>query len=335
MLSSIQVLRGVAAVMVVLFHVLGFQIGSSGVDIFFVISGFIMFHTNRNVFGLTGAAILFFKRRILRIAPLYWLCTAFAFWPGVEPKTLVASVLFVPVRSDGGSIHTVLASGWTLNFEMFFYIVFAAGLMLPRKYGLPAIVVTLSALILLGLATKPTKAAFIYWTNPLILEFVFGLAIAYVYELGKTLSPKMGMGVFGLGVLILAIFSLSHHPTPDRVYAGYLALGWGLPAALIVAGAALSDRGALATARWRIPRLLGDASYSIYLTHLLVFYALNFVAFHALNFHVPHLGIPIVLAALLVGICVHFYVERPIGRILSSRFSTSLADRPPSVAMRV
>jgi exopolysaccharide production protein ExoZ len=137
----------------------------------------------------------------------------------------------------------------------------------------------------------------------------------------------MGMGMFGLGVLILAIFSLSHHPTPDRVYAGYLALGWGLPAALIVAGAALSDRGALATARWRIPRLLGDASYSIYLTHLLVF--------HALIFHVRHLGIPIVLATLLVGICVHFYVERPIGRILSSRFSASVADRPPPVAMRV
>ena len=84
MLSSIQVLRGIAAVMVVMFHGLGFQIGSSGVDIFFVISGFIMFHTNRNAFGLTGAAILFFKRRLLRIAPLYWLCTAFACWPGVR-----------------------------------------------------------------------------------------------------------------------------------------------------------------------------------------------------------------------------------------------------------
>jgi hypothetical protein len=124
MLSSIQVLRGIAAVMVVLFHVCGFQIGAAGVDIFFVISGFIMFHTNRNVFGLTGAAILFLKRRILRIAPLYWLCSAFAFWPGVELKSLVASVLFVPVRSEDGSIHTVLAPGWSLNFEMFFYIVF-------------------------------------------------------------------------------------------------------------------------------------------------------------------------------------------------------------------
>ena len=320
--------------MVVLFHVFGFQIGASGVDIFFVISGFIMFHTNRDVFGLAGASIFFFKRRILRIAPLYWLCTAFALWPGAEPRTLIASILFVPVRNDDGIIHTVLAPGWTLNFEMFFYAVFATGLMLPRKYGLPAIVGTLSALILLGLATKPTQATFIYWTNPLILEFVFGLAIAYAYELGKTLSFKMGMSLFCLGVLILAIFSLSHHPTPDRIYAGYLALGWGLPAALIVGGAALSDRGALATARWRIPRLLGDASYSIYLTHLLVLQAFILV-FHALKFHVPHLGIPIVLATLLIGICVHFYVERPIGRILSSRFLTSIANRPPPMAMRV
>ena len=328
MLSSIQVLRGIAVVMVVLFHVFGLQIGAAGVDIFFVISGFIMFHTNRNVFGLTGAALLFLKRRILRIAPLYWMCTAFAcwLWPGVELKSLVASVLFVPVRGEDGSIHTVLAPGWTLNFEMFFYIVFAAGLMLPRKYGLPVIVATLSALILLGLATKPTQAAFIYWTNPLILEFVFGLAIAYAYEKGKTLSSKMGMGTFALGVIILAIFSLSHYPTPNRAYAGYLVLGWGLPAALIVGAAALSDRGALATARWRIPQLLGDASYSIYLTHLPV---LGAVA----NFHVPHLGIPTVLATLLVGICVHFYVERPIGRVLSSRFSTSVADRPRPAAM--
>ena len=326
MLSSIQVLRGVAAVMVVLFHVLGFQIGSDGVDIFFVISGFVMFHTNRDVFGRAGAAILFLKRRILRIAPLYWLCTAFALWPGVELKSLAASVLFVPIRSGDGSIHTVLAPGWTLNFEMFFYIMFAAGLMLPRKYGLSAIVATLSALILLGLATKPTQAAFVYWTNPLILDFVFGLAIAYVYKRGKTLSSEMGMGMFALGALILAIFSFSHYHTPNRVDAGYLALSWGLPAALIVAGAALSDRGALATARWRIPRLLGDASYSVYLTHLFVFYTVQ-------NFHVPHLGIPTVLATLLVGICVHFYVERPLGRILNSRFSTSVADRPASAGI--
>jgi peptidoglycan/LPS O-acetylase OafA/YrhL len=315
MLFSIQILRGIAAVMVLLFHVLDLQIGSAGVDIFFVISGFIMFHTNRDVFGHARTATIFFWRRILRIAPLYWLCTAFALWHGAEIKTLIGSVLFVPERSGDGSIHTILASGWTLDFEMFFYIVFAAGLLLPRKYGLSAIVATLSALILLGLATKPKQAAFLYWTNPLILEFIFGLAIAYAYEKGKRLSFNTGMGMLALGVLVLAAFSFADYPTPDRLHAGYLALGWGLPAALIVAGAALSDRGAPATARWRVPRLLGDASYSIYLTHLLVLNAVR-------SFHIPHLGIPTVLASLSVGISVHFYVERPIGRLLSSRFST-------------
>jgi exopolysaccharide production protein ExoZ len=315
-LSSIQVLRGVAAVMVVLFHVLGFQIGAAGVDIFFVISGFIMFYTNREVFGNAGAGVLFLKHRILRIAPLYLLCTAVALWPKVEIKTLVASVFFVPIRSGDGSIHTVLAPGWTLNFEMFFYIVFATGLMLPRKYGLSVIIMTLSVLTLIGLATSPTTAAFLYWTNPLILEFVFGLVIAYAFEIGKTLPPEMGMGMLALGALVLAAFSFSHYHTPNRLDAGYLTIGWGLPAALIVAGAALSDRGALATARWRIPQLLGDASYSIYLTHLLVLGAVG-------SFHIPHLGIPTVLAILLVGIGVHFYVERPIGRFLRSRFSTS------------
>lgn len=75
MLSPIQN----PVVMVVLFHGLGFQIGGAGVDIFFNIFGFIMFHTNRDVFGCAGAAIVFLKPRILRIVPLYWLCTAFAF----------------------------------------------------------------------------------------------------------------------------------------------------------------------------------------------------------------------------------------------------------------
>jgi exopolysaccharide production protein ExoZ len=115
---------------------------------------------------------------------------------------------------------------------------------------------------------------------------------------------------------MLAAFAFSHYRTPDRIHAGYLALGWGLPAALIVAGAALSDRGALSTAQWRIPQLLGDASYSIYLTHLLVLDAVR-------RFHTHHLGILAFLATLLVGISVHFYVERPIGRFLTSRFSTS------------
>lgn len=144
MLSSIQILRGMAVVMVVLFHGLSFQIGGAGVDIFLIISGFIMFHTNRDVFGYAGAAIVFLKRRILRIVPLYWLCTAFAFWRGSKIKILAASILFIPVRSGDGSIHTVLAPGWTLDFEMFFYIVFAVGLMLPRKYGLSTIVSILS-----------------------------------------------------------------------------------------------------------------------------------------------------------------------------------------------
>lgn len=175
---------------------------------------------------------------------------------------------------------------------MFFYIVFAVGFMLLRKYCLSTIVLILSALKLLGLATKSTHAAFLYWANPLILKFVFGLAIAYAYEKGKILSSEMGMGMLAVGALMLAAFSFSHYRTPDRIYAGYLALGWGLPAALIVAGAALSDRGALSTAQWRIPQLLGDASYSIYLTHLLVFSAVR-------SFHIPHLGIPTVLASLL------------------------------------
>jgi exopolysaccharide production protein ExoZ len=318
MLFSIQALRGLAAVMVVLFHASSFEIGSAGVDIFFVISGFIMLHTNRDDFGRAGAPVLFFKRRIARIVPLYWLFTVAVYRPKlVTLSTLVGSLFFVPVRNPDGLMRTVLQSGWTLDFEMFFYVVFAVALWQPRKLGLPLIFAALSCFVLLGITIKPSQAAFIYWTNPLLLEFMFGLAIALLYQHGIRLSSALGLGLIAVGALVLAAFQLTGYPTPNRVYAGDLAILWGAPAAIIVGGAALSDSGKPANGCWRPAQILGDASYSIYLSHLITLGLLR-----RLVGDLPHFGVVYSLAAVLAGVGVHFFIERPMGKYLTRWFST-------------
>jgi exopolysaccharide production protein ExoZ len=127
-LKSIQILRAAAALGVLLDHAGRWldvapivDIGAAGVDLFFVISGFIMVYTSERLFGQTGAPQRFLARRIIRIVPLYWTLTAFAALVlfGFGPNTL-GSYLFIPTHR--GPILTV---GWTLNYEMMFYSLFA------------------------------------------------------------------------------------------------------------------------------------------------------------------------------------------------------------------
>ncbi|PZN94338.1 MAG: acyltransferase, partial [Hyphomicrobiales bacterium] len=155
-----QVLRAIAAFMVAVHHiqadaaVVAPQGGLSpvwrdilpwmaGVDIFFVISGFIMVHASGELFGRPGATRLFLERRIARIVPLYWAATTLFLLIGyVVPAALnsgapdlgqiMASYLFWPAVSTQGLVQPVYSLGWTLNYEMLFYVLFAAALVLPR-----------------------------------------------------------------------------------------------------------------------------------------------------------------------------------------------------------
>jgi exopolysaccharide production protein ExoZ len=300
--------------MVDVFHAsASFGIGSAGVDIFFIISGFIMVHTTYASLGRLGP-ILFLKRRIARVVPLYWLCSAVpAAHHEVPIKSIVGSLLFIPIRNDDGVIQTVLQTGWTLNFEMFFYVIFAVCLMLPRRLVYPGIFAALSILILAGIASHPTTAALIYWTNPLLIEFMFGMGIALAYERGVRLSRPAGICAISLGFLVLFVFWLNNYQAPDRVYAWSLSLLWGVPSALIVGGAALSDRRAPATWLWPPVLLLGNASYSIYLSHLIVFRLIRFAG--------PDIdGLPPVvhvIAAIIIGVFTYIVIEKPIARTLA------------------
>ena len=277
MILPIQYLRGIAAIMVVWYHsveqvpgVSGFfssGFGSSGVDLFFVISGFIMVATTM---GHTPGPLEFIRRRIIRVVPLYWLLTlamvALAMcMPGlfrtliVAPVTLVESLLFIPHFSNSfpNMVWPLLVPGWTLNFEMFFYAVFAASLVLPMRLRLPALAVVFGILVGIGLTLGPfdSAAARVYF-SPLLIEFVAGAAIA-------TWSRRGGWmpGPWVSAVLLISGFVLLARRDSYPLGSFTQMIG-----ATLMVIAALNPK----YADWRCPplRALGDSSYSLYLTHL-------------------------------------------------------------------
>ena len=287
----IQYLRGIAALVVVWHHARGQlpglslllpnEFGAHGVDLFFVISGFIMVLTTT---GKEATPWQFFKRRLVRVAPLYWLVTTALVTLTVlapnllntvkpTPGTTLMSLLFIPHLSIGnpGMVWPILVPGWTLNYEMFFYALFALSLFAPHPLVL--LLSILAALVAFGQASWAVADPILTtYTSPLLLEFAVGACI---------------------GRLWIA--------APPR----WRWLQWrscGLKA-------------------------LGDASYSIYLSHMFTLAVLRMMWMRVdSQASLPIQGfvfMPISLAlCALVGWAVFRTIERPLLERLSSR-------RPP------
>ena len=196
----------------------------AGVDIFFVISGFIMVYASEDLFGRKGASVEFLARRVARIVPLYWMFTAFYTlflvialvgttkdfpgWPNI-----VASFAFWPAYATGHEAPMpVFELGWTLNYEMFFYAVFAVFIGLRRSRTVIAVAALLGGLVLMGFVLQPSAAAPFFWTRPIILEFVFGMGIALLLRHGVVLSGLIRGAFLVSGVAILIA-------DPDRLVA--------------------------------------------------------------------------------------------------------------------
>jgi len=248
------------------------NVGYSGVDLFFVISGFIM------VFVTTDAASSawnFFRMRIIRIVPLYWLfnfATAallltfprlFQTAAFTLPHFLL-SLFFIPHLSPAvpPSISPFILLGWTLNYEMFFYVVFALAIAVSVARRVPLTIAVLAMLTALGpLSVFDGSPAWEFYSNNIVLEFVFGMMLAGLFLNGvlHRLGASAGGILIALGAAGLILGS--YHMELAR------ALVFGVPAALIVAGA-LSMESSRVVPKVQPFLLLGDASYSIYLAHL-------------------------------------------------------------------
>ncbi|HEX8168624.1 MAG TPA: acyltransferase [Beijerinckiaceae bacterium] len=295
-LVLVQVLRALAALSVAMLHAqhdaatLAERTGrafapveafpwKAGVDVFFVISGFIMVHASARLFGAEGAGRTFLARRIARIVPIYWAVTTlylavalavpeFLNREFLDWSYVAASYLFIPVTRPDGLVQPLYGLGWTLNYEMFFYALFAAAVAWPRKRAVPALAAVLVGLAAAGLLLRlaqpgPLPQPLGFWTDPIVLEFVYGMVLGYLHAEGVRLGPvPRALLSAGAVMILIAVASLwGVLATPWR------ALAYGVPAAMLVAAVALGrerrDEGRLA----RIGAAVGDASYALYLIH--------------------------------------------------------------------
>lgn len=316
-LYGIQYLRAAAAIAVVVFHAAEktgyhFAIGAAGVDVFFVISGFIMWVVSARR-DLTPWQFL--RARVRRIVPIYWLATAVmvagaaaGLFPNlvVSAQHLLASLFFIPARSpSNGEIWPVLVQGWTLNYEMFFYAVFAATLLAPRAVRLPMIAVGFVTLVIAGHVIAPENAVLWTLTRPIILEFVAGMLIGEMWLRGRVPGPATGLLLVGAALAGFTFIHVAGLP--------FDALACGPLAALLVIGTLSIEAGR------RMPQLpaamfLGDASYSIYLWHT---FAVSVVAKLGASVGSPPIAVFIaaVAAGTLVGAIGYRMLERPVQQL--------------------
>jgi exopolysaccharide production protein ExoZ len=299
-LAPIEALRGLAALLVVAGHIL-IQLGEEfgtivlplgyGCDLFFVISGFIMAYIEpRN-------PAEFLKRRAFRIVPLYWIATAAAIaglllsGENVGLGEAIASFAFVPLSENW---LPVLPVGWTLNYEVLFYVLFAACLVLPA-YRLTVLVGVLGLMVAAGLAFElPGPLEFLL--NPVLLEFAAGVGIAALFKrVGSLASWPLFAAFAGSGALLFVFL-------PD----GARLLKAGLPAVLMVGATVLFLPSRYTLPGWVVGT--GTVSYSLYLTHP---FTLKLTA--PLMSAGPLLYFPLSIGACLVVACaVYFLVERSI-----------------------
>jgi len=334
-LENIQALRGVAALMVLFAHVKEaeidyggggtllphfFYMGVVGVDLFFLISGFVMTHVALSGARGSGAGKRFLFNRAARIYPVYWTATLalMVLYAGkqyffAEPTPFpnpVATFLLTP--SD---FYPLVPVGWTLVHEMYFYVAFALFVFWGAA-RLPAFLGAWAAILIAALAfglfplNAWTKIAF----NPLTFEFMTGAVIA--------LGMRRGVAGFALPALVVgaAIFLIEALFFADRLYPdvmGQFALRAAIftpPFALILYGAAALEkkRGALAPG-WLSKT--GDASYSLYLIHVPVFLVVGkLISISVADTRLDNvlLIVAFLACALAAGFALHHFAERPL-----------------------
>jgi peptidoglycan/LPS O-acetylase OafA/YrhL len=326
---GIQALRAIAALLVVVYHAfdmwevringapgLTWTNGAAGVDIFFVISGFVMVVSSRRLLSQPYAAMTFMQHRIVRIVPLYWLLTTLklalvfffadlALRSNLDLDYVVRSYLFFPVVDGAGHFRPLVPVGWTLTYEFLFYALFAVALGM-RVDVLRILIPAFAFFVMLALMRTESWPAWTILFSTIVIEFLFGVALAKLTLRGWSLPPALAASAMLAGVALILI--IPEGPENLRT------LVWGVPALAIVAGAAsLEKRIAGVLPRWLLA--LGDASYSIYLVHgfVLPVVGLGIIALHWTSMTAQAFTVAgCLIAGSLAGWLVYVLIERPI-----------------------
>jgi exopolysaccharide production protein ExoZ len=339
--QTVQILRAGAAISVVTFHLLQvsalrfgtlafFGLGSWGVDVFFVISGFVIAAS-----GLRARSpILFLRHRFARIVPLYWLLTFAVFVVALvapsmlkstvaDPIYLLKSLLFIPYRRESGAVEPMLYQGWTLNYEIFFYLVLGLSLALTSR-TLLCLFALFASIVALGAVFAPQSVVLSFYTSSIILEFTYGSALYRVTADGRRIwAGQWILLPLGLVTLCATFYFL---PTWPRCVTA------GIPAAAIVAGAIAIPNKDWPLLRW--VEALGDASYSIYLVHAFMVIAASILANRLFGAAHPDLALLCMTvvafpSTIMSSLALYRFFEKPMNLWLSARpvqvWSTNLS----------
>lgn len=339
---AIQVLRGVAASMVMFVHldtqlarlhypVLGSGWLAAGVDIFFVISGFIMWTSVERRSGMSARTFL--KHRIIRIVPLYWTVTTLVVLIGLlapqllrttvlQPWHVLASYLFLPARHPAKNVFwPVVVAGWSLNYEMLFYVVFASAMALvPQGRALRFYVITIILVIILvaAAATSPWIDVMNFYANPVLLEFIAGMLLGMICSARLIRPSPLWSVISAIGFCLIW--------AATRFSGGFSMML--LAATMVVAGAVF-----LPPLKHNALSALGDASYSLYLTHAISLAAVGLLWGRLFR---PLGAIPFMLFSVAFAIGIAFLVYRKfevpvtaaLKRMSANAGATVAASRP-------
>lgn len=332
--ESLQALRGVAALLVVILHACvtlekygsgagtlfgDFRIGHSGIDLFFVLSGFLMMWTTAGRRGSAAEAWSFLKRRVVRVYPTYWLYFILVFAAvSIRPEWVNSSAAahaslfksFFLLPDEG---MTLVMVAWTLEYEVFFYALFGLAMFVSIRNRLAALLGSISLLVAAGFVLPSDTAEARVMLSPMLLEFAIGAVLGAMHARRKWPHGKVYLAA---GVLMLAAEGLGHSwLSLLGVSEGSLSrpLTYGLASALVVHGACAWEKSGRFPCPWMI-RKIGDSSYTLYLSHILVLSALGRVwASAGMNRFSDDLFITVLIfASVLFGLIAYEFAEKPL-----------------------
>lgn len=357
MITNLQVLRAFAALAIVYYHtdsaINGIHTDFMAVQIFFVLSGFIMAYVSEK------SSSHFLIKRLIRIVPLYWMSTIlflvltnlgltnpvyvlplFGKWLIESPiqilvwiqqqhgldnlntlLNLVKSLLFIPYVNHGGNIQPILGVGWTLNLEMFFYMVVAVSLKASKKYA-PIVTIVLLGLTKVAVQTSNCASTICsFYAQNAIFCFVTGIICFYIWNaISEETAKRFKRLLIGSAVVVATLFFLLH----------FFSIGLKLPQniyptihpPLIILLAALLHK-ANVQCHWKPILIVANASYALYLTHIIFI-----EIFRNLSTQFPLLGLTTPIGVILIltvsslfAIVVYQAIELPLLKLLRKRFA--------------
>lgn len=352
MIQNIQVLRGLAALSVVYYHTgfvlyKGVHTDFQGVSVFFIISGFIMTYITQS------GNRAFLMRRIIRIVPLYWIITSIAFlcfsfmfpilghfihnraplhsttflhqfveYMGAFQSNgllLLKSFLFIPYQNEAGNIHPYLEVGWTLNLEMFFYLIIGVALLFHKKGATLLACLILIGIKILDYLTAGNHVYVNFYSHGYTTFFILGVISYYAWlKLAEIEAFKKRRILLPIGFVMLFSFLAIN---VLGMHSNYLSLL--LPFSIILFALLFHSAGLQCT--WKPAIALGDSSYALYLTHTVwigVQQPLSITWMPILKTDTITGMFVALIISCIIGLFVHYHIEKPIIRILQTKLLT-------------